>query len=548
VVINKRVKSFAGCILVLACAMTEPEICRAERNSTAGGKKGKLTLEQIRKLRKKAAHRKRRIVFHSDGKPMDSEKIRFPYLPGTQTDACTYSLIHQFNLARFYRTKVAQPWPPGYLERYREKYGDGPDDLERYIAFCRKNGYEAFWAQRMNDTHDFGVHENARWKFENNNFKQEHPEFLIGEKKWASPKSPDGKWRLEDFKQCPHGRSTSVDYSHKEVRDLVFRTWEEVCRNYDIDGLMFDFFRHPTCFRSTAMGKKASARERDMMTGLLRRTRKMADEVGARRGRPILLVARTPDEPRYARALGLDIERWMKEDVIDIWLATGYFRLQEWTEIVKLAHKYNVPVWASMDEVRTRRPACNSAEAYRARAMNMWNAGVDGIYLFNFSYKPPMPQFQVLHEIGDPAKLAYLDKMYVPDPRGYAGANYWVKGGIGYFTRPRSLPQDLTDGKPKAINLLVGDDVAAAKSEGFAPIVKLRLYVSGLAGQDPLVVKVNGRKLKGGGLDVKRKLVRFKLTPEHLKKGMNRFEVMLATASKTKILLEDLQLWIKYRK
>jgi len=40
----------------------------------------------------------------------------------------------------------------------------------------------------------------------------------------------------------------------------------------------------------------------------------------------------------------------------------------------------------------------------------MWNAGVDAIYLFNFRHKPPRPHFQLLHEIGDPAKLATMDK------------------------------------------------------------------------------------------------------------------------------------------
>ena len=36
--------------------------------------KGKLTLRDIRKLRKKAAQHKRRLVFHSDGMSMEPEK------------------------------------------------------------------------------------------------------------------------------------------------------------------------------------------------------------------------------------------------------------------------------------------------------------------------------------------------------------------------------------------------------------------------------------------------------------------------------------------
>ena len=532
-------------IALLACTLAHQRPCRAEEAAGAG--QPNITLGQVRTMRKAAARRKRRIIFHSDGKPMDSGNMRFPCTPGTQTDACTYSLIHQFNLARFYPTKVAQPWPPGYLEKYREEHGDKPNDLQRYITFCHANNFEAFWAQRMNDTHDFGYTENARWKFENNEFKQAHPQFLIGELASETPSSPDGKWRVEDFEQCPHGRCTSVDYTHEEVRDLLFRSWEEVCRNYAIDGLMFDFFRHPTLFRSVAWGKKASAEELEMITGLLRRTRKMADEIGAARGRPILFIARTPDHPAYARALGLDIERWMQEDVIDIWLATGYFRLQEWTEIVKVGRRHGVPVWASMDEVRTGRPAGNSAEAYRARAMNMWNAGVDGIYLFNFNYKPPAAQYQLLHEIGDPATMAHLPRMYVPDARGDGNAKYWVKDGYDYLTRPLDMPYDLSDGKPRSIDLLVGDDLAAAKAAGLTPVVKLRLYVAGLADRAALLVRLNDEVVEGGGLEVEKKRIRFQLAPERLNKGVNRFEIGLAVPGDARVVLEDLQVWISYR-
>ena len=86
-----------------------------------------------------------------------------------------------------------------------------------------------------------------------------------------------------------------------------------------------------------------------------------------------MMSVRTPDSPGYCKGLGLDIETWMKEDLIDVWVATGYFRLREWTDIVKTARKYDVPVWASMSESRIEpRPLHNAPEAYRARAMNMW--------------------------------------------------------------------------------------------------------------------------------------------------------------------------------
>src|SRR2546430_17648245 len=77
-----------------------------------------VTLEEIRALRKQAARKKRRIVFHSDGMHMDPKKDRletnahvFPYLTGSQTDTCTYSLVHQLPVVRLYRSQAGPEWP-----------------------------------------------------------------------------------------------------------------------------------------------------------------------------------------------------------------------------------------------------------------------------------------------------------------------------------------------------------------------------------------------------------------------------------------------------
>jgi len=544
-------KRFVGCV-VLACmtvGLGGPKAV-GEQGAPAGKAKGRLTLEEIRKLRKKAAGRKRRIILHQDGRPwvLDQRNFLFPHIDGKQThvDACSFSLIHQYNLCRFYRTKVGQPVPPGYVEELK----GGPDALDSYIEFCRRNKLDAFWTMRWNDTHDASNTPNYRKRFAGNKFKQEHPEFLVGERKWEKPKSPDGTWYAPDFKHPPHGRWSSVDFTHPEVREHTFRLWEEVCQNYDVDGLLFDGWRHLTFFKSTAWGKRASEEEVTMMTDLLRRTRKMADRIGAERGRPILLAVRVPDSPAYCKGLGLDIETWMKEDLIDIWIATGYFRLQEWEETVKIARKYGVPVWASMDEVRTRRANCNSMEAYRARAMNMWNAGVDGILLFNFHrYTPPKPHFQLLFELGDPAKLAYLDKMYVPDPRGMRrgmGAGYWLKGGEQYFTRSKSLPRTLGRGKATNIRILVGDDVLSAKAKGLAPSVELRLQFKDPVGQNVPSVRFNGKELKGGSPS--KNWLRLAVAPELVKKGVNGVGLTVTGASDSQRTIEDLQLWVRYRK
>ena len=338
--------------------------------------------EEMREMRKRAAGAPRRLVMHADGRPMSPEQYRvmnptvpqekvapliFTFLPGTRVSAMTYSLVHQFNVARLYRSKVADEWRPGHVQKL---YGDGPDGLQVYIDLCRQNGYEAWFAMRANDTHNHADTEHGRMQWESCRFKQQHPEMMVGSRS-APP---------------PYGRWSSLDYAQPVVREQVFRILQEVCQNYDVDGIQLDFFRHPTIFKSAAWGGQVSAEEVQMMTDLMRRLRAMMDQEGVRRGRPILFCVRAPDSAEYAKAIGLDIRTWMQEDLIDAWAAGSLFLLQDWSETVRLAHQYGCQLWASLDNslASPNRLGINSLEGYRARALNAWRAGVDTIFLFNF--------------------------------------------------------------------------------------------------------------------------------------------------------------------
>ena len=427
---------------------------------------GVSTLEELRELRKRIAGRKRRLVFHSDGKHMDREKMAleteeclFRYLPGIPVDTLTYSLMHQFNVARLYRSKVAQEWPPGNIAKV---FGDGPDGLELYIDFCRENGYEAFWAMRMNDTHDAPDTEHGRMRWNSTHWKQAHPEFLVGTRE----------------KPPPHSRWSALDYSFEKVREQVLLILEEVCRNYDVDGIKLDFFRHPTCFRSTAWGGEATDEEREIMTKLFSRIRKMTESVGLERGRPILVAARTPDSTAYASAMGLDVEEWMRQDLIDIWVGGGYFVLRELEESVEIAHRHGCQFWAGLDESRASGIGSgghNSPEAWRGRVQTAWISGVDGIFLFNFMYRPETKPFNAMSDLWSLEGLAGKDKMYLASPTyEYAQAEFWLKNGGQHFSRksgfaPKSRTE-LEGGASRTVELRIDDDLRGAVAEGHAHI------------------------------------------------------------------------------
>lgn len=150
-----------------------------------------------------------------------------------------------------------------------------------------------------------------------------------------------------------------MDYTHPEVRELCYRFLEEVCRRFDVDGVEMDFFR-PPCFFKGVAGGHASQVELDMMIGLLRRLRSMTRREGRRRGRPILIAIRVPDLVEYCRGIGLDLETWLQEGLVDILVGSGYFRLNRWDYSVAMGHKYSVSVYP--------------CQRYRARALRAWAA------------------------------------------------------------------------------------------------------------------------------------------------------------------------------
>jgi len=135
-----------------------------------------------------------------------------------------------------------------------------------------------FWSFRMNDTHDASSEWYGPLLFPP--LKEEHPDWLVGSRE---QRPPNGRW-------------TAVDYTKPEVRELAFRSVEEVCRNgYDVDGIELDFFRHLNYFKRVSWGEPAGEEELAMMTDLLRRIREVVDEVGWERRRPILVAVRVPD-------------------------------------------------------------------------------------------------------------------------------------------------------------------------------------------------------------------------------------------------------------
>jgi len=459
---------------------------------------GEDNMDAFTQRRRELAHRQRRIILNNDGcdalyfpkdqaiTPENFLALRTSPLAGSQVDTVFYCSISAGFSNFTHNTKVGNVLSrqvgdalnvAGKTNATQALIDQGADALKLVVDWCHGNGTECFWSMRMNDTHDAAHRPDKPYPLFPP-LKLEHPEYLVGS--------------LDNVPR--YGPWSSVDYGRPEIRDLAYRFIEEVCQNYDVDGIELDFCRHLCYFKSVAYGGEASDAERDRMTDLVRRVHAMTEEVGRKRGRPILVAIRVPDSVDYCRAVGLDLERWLQEGLIDVLVGSFYFQLNPWEYLVGLGHKYGVAAYAGFSESRTRGDAKpfrrNSTESYRARAARAWQAGVDGIYLFNYFN----PKGGFLREIGDPETLRPLAKTYYATTRN-RDPNSYLADGKRFQTVPILTPENpwrVRKGEPTTVDLLVGDDLTAAKAAGLEPTITLQLQIPAA---EQLSVRLNGTEL-----------------------------------------------------
>jgi hypothetical protein len=505
----------------------------------------------LKAWRQPALDRQRRIIFNNDGceifllKQATKEALlaaRTTPLLGTQVDSIFYCTTQGFGLFTHF-TKAGQI----FLTR-EGRYGQnekndnrmpallaaGVDPLQAMVDFSRQHGLEVFCSFRMNDNHDGSSADYGPIRFKYNTVKSAHPDYLLG----------------QPGQQLKYGGWSAVDYGRPEVRELMFRYVEEVCRNYDVDGIELDFFRHPVFFKSTTRGEPASNNELAAMTALVRRIRRVADEEGLRRGRPLLIAMHLPDSVEYARTIGLDLERWLEDDLMDLLIVSGYFQLNDWNYSVALARKYGVKVYPSLDEPRLKdnlaRTERQAERTYMARAAVAWQAGVNGIYMFNY-FSDSNLKFElggsVLRTIGDPRLLASTDKDYFASARGVGVAsfgNYPLAAFQAVETLNPGAPRTILPKSQASVRLQLGAEIATEPFE-----LKLGLRLDDLPASG-VTVSLNGRELQSphrAGI-----WLEFPIEQTWVRPGENQVEVQRRGGGKAPLKWTDLVLHAKRKK
>jgi hypothetical protein len=272
------------------------------------------------------------------------------------------------------------------------------------------------------------------------------------------------------------------------------------------------------------------------MTSLMKDFRAMAEEIGRKRGRPFVLCARVPDSFDYCRAIGIDLDAWLRAGALDFLVVGGYFQLEPWRKTAEKVHGYGVKCYASLDETRISRavkrqngrllPGRGGKDCWIARIAAAMASGMDGVNLFNIEYSSHDDQRYIMRN--DIRDLDGIDKTYfgtyvggggyLPQHFLVGGRDFWKTTGVN-----PAFPVKLASGRSHAFDLVFGDDFAAARRKGVRPTVKVQVLTS-LEGTLPPTVKVRGKALADGSQ--KKGIATFAVEETCFAKGDNAVEIV----------------------
>ena len=251
----------------------------------------------------------------------------------------------------------------------KKLFDAGIDPYEVWTARCREKGVSPWVSMRMNDAHFVTMVTNF---FRNTRFARQRRDL----------------WRVPDGKGWFDG---ALDYAHREVREYALAHLKEIAARWDVDGVELDWMRHGLALRPN--------HERDdarFIADFMRCARAVVNEIGQARGRPLKLSVRVPRTPFLARSLGFDAVSWAKEGLVDLVVATSFYKVDRdidvrgWTASLAAANPavaflpcIDMVVDAGAADVASR---FMNAARYRYVADRFYEAGAKGIYLFNAPY------------------------------------------------------------------------------------------------------------------------------------------------------------------
>jgi len=370
---------------------------------------------ELKAAREAAKNKNRGIIYNNDGNDVYDYYPNYPgafdisHLDGTTINAENFLKERTYGLKDtqvgtvFYCTGVFNSYThesSGITDtRVRDwsralKQYTGKDSLQTMIDYVHSLDKDIFWSMRMNDTHDYQYEENQL-----DPWKQANMDLLMYRKSEAIfMKHGDKRW-------------SSVDYTLTPVRQVVYDILKDTLTRYDIDGLELDFTRWPIYFKEVVEGEEIYPENIERMNNLIRMIRDLTEKVSIERGKPILLSVYVVDSMALCNDIGLDIKKWLDEDLIDMVSIGGIDgKFQSWEDGIGEYKNYDVPVYAVLDSLYYDNIDADSQyEINRKEAALAYAAGAKGIYTYNY-FNINSEMFDTL---GSPETCGSVDENYV---------------------------------------------------------------------------------------------------------------------------------------
>ncbi|MFP6647443.1 MAG: family 10 glycosylhydrolase [Candidatus Latescibacterota bacterium] len=467
-------------------------------------------------------HGEHRLILCNDGGPLLGPNVEAPIgadglerlvldpLAGTQIDTLFWQLgtdpylstpTHRLSDWHSHRTQVAPVWGDGIekftsagnwriYENTRHLFEQGTDPIEVIVEGGHRRGLDVFASMRVNDIHD-GFHPDDDPPFLSPT-KRAHPDWLLG-------RTPN---------PLPRGLFTGLsrfafNFALPEVREYRLAIAREVIDNYEVDGLEWDFCRCPRLFPEGTSRDNAH-----VMTDVIKSLREALDKKGAQVGRHLKLAVRVPPTIELAAAFGIDVETWIADGLIDILIAgvvLGSMHRVPVESFVEAARDTDVKVIAqnlgmfwdgrpNSTRVLWGEPDVYSDDMCRASAATYWQAGVDGLYLWNNQIiefaRDASYDGQPWREIGAPESLHRMNKHYVVDSPADREMSIYEFGAPPIPEGP--LPQSLdVPGDTAEVSVDIADDIAESADSPPPAHATLRLLIVNLTNRDEITVALN---------------------------------------------------------
>ena len=272
---------------------------------------------------------------------------------------------------------------------------------------CHEAGIKFFPSLRMNEHYEIDVNSPTYGRF-----RRERPDLLIGR-----PGERLEKGTLE------HGIRTGMDFAFAEVRNHRLSIIAELVEKFDVDGIELDWFRHPAFFRV-----EEAYQNRHLATDLIKKVKDKIDNVIESTGRDVKLAVRVPPTLHDSARIGLDVEEWMKKELVDIVIAGGGFIPYSTPidEFVAIAKNTDIKILGCIERLR---PTKDNDEV-RGIASQYLSKKSDGIYLFNYHSIDTEWKHSMLNEIASLDNLKSSNKKYQID--NFTRRNYFSQLGAAF--------------------------------------------------------------------------------------------------------------------